>query len=1157
MSPISFSRKIRSPRFRRGFALILTLMMMVLLTVIALGFLSLSTITLRAEGQGDAMFSARANARMALQLAIGQLQGQAGNDTRVTARADILDAKNPLITGVWKSWQGTDHETSGTFAGRPIPPGDYRAAKTARFLGWLASSSIADPLAMPDATVGSGKATLLGSGTVGSDHPTLQIALKPAMVTTGRQSGGIAWWVGGENQKARLPKPYQVSATAPEAGWAGQAKSHSVADTKPLRMEGLLADATPAGKAMTLREADFIATAAPARASRDFFHDLSTVSTGLLTNTATGGWRKDLSVLSENWASQPTTGMPMFRLTPAKDLPTPRSGPSNPLANGSMLYPWAAFRNNGSGPIYQHGAVTSWENMMDYATFYKRVSVSGTGHFTTSTVAYACFGDSGDSYNFLHHVRILPAIARVQWVFSHTAGGISGSTLLQPRLLLTPIITLWNPYNVEITSPPLSYALNSPIPAALRYTTQTNYHAVMGGGTNYQPSMGSSLMAYNIKTGNGDSLTLKPGETRLFSPLSATPVPSGTTIDMSSGYRSGGGYYYPVTDDSGHALALPSTTTIKADAKFDSIHTQVGAPGVGIYLDGFLGNYADPSKQFVIANRMICTPDIANAIYPPLTSMASDTLGHCKDSPTPFLSTMYGFRMASRTHVPAKGFVQSSPLVDYTVMGPKDVLEPGLMRHYGGTGNPVNAPFDFSFVKHTPGGDSMLPNSSDTTGNGYIVTGFGKSDGLSRCVACELPTRPLLSLGELVNWDLRYENPVPPYAINLIGNSDATPLLPSNAVVNTADASLDVNLQHDDSYCANHLLFDDWFFSSIAPDPTGFGAVGRIQRNVYTDFVTGKTPLPNRAYLAIPDDAAAASAGAAAAIKLYTDQVSKVDSWKTIASRLEVEGMFNVNSTSITAWRALLGHARKQQVPYYSPSGTSWVTKLSAANDYPLTRFSIAGDAKVGEASNSGAFPEANDFAGYRTLDEKFLDALAIKVVDQVRLRGPFLSLSEFVNRQLSSGDLALAGTLQSAMNNVMKTPATNPMAPIQALSTVSLAAPVRASDAEYKYPDAAVGYSGYGLPGWSRQADILRPIAPILSARDDTFTIRAYGDSRDAQGKIVASAVCEAVVRRTRDFIDSTDAANITTEPTSAVNKSFGRRFQIISYRWLTPGEI
>jgi hypothetical protein len=85
----------------------------------------------------------------------------------------------------------------------------------------------------------------------------------------------------------------------------------------------------------------------------------------------------------------------------------------------------------------------------------------------------------------------------------------------------------------------------------------------------------------------------------------------------------------------------------------------------------------------------------------------------------------------------------------------------------------------------------------------------------------------------------------------------------------------------------------------------------------------------------------------------------------------------------------------------------------------------------------------------------------------------------------------------------------------------------------------------------------VLRPIAPILSARDDTFIIRGYGDARDPAGKITARAVCEATVRRSRDYVDPADPADITTLPASSVNVLFGRRYRIISFRWLTPGEV
>ena len=58
----------------QGFALIATISVMVLLVMIALAMLSLSTIELRSVRHDDAMRTAQANARMALMIAIGELQ---------------------------------------------------------------------------------------------------------------------------------------------------------------------------------------------------------------------------------------------------------------------------------------------------------------------------------------------------------------------------------------------------------------------------------------------------------------------------------------------------------------------------------------------------------------------------------------------------------------------------------------------------------------------------------------------------------------------------------------------------------------------------------------------------------------------------------------------------------------------------------------------------------------------------------------------------------------------------------------------------------------------------------------------------------------------------------------------------------------------------
>ena len=155
----------------------------------------------------------------------------------------------------------------------------------------------------------------------------------------------------------------------------------------------------------------------------------------------------------------------------------------------------------------------------------------------------------------------------------------------------------------------------------------------------------------------------------------------------------------------------------------------------------------------------------------------------------------------------------------------------------------------------------------------------------------------------------------------------------------------------------------------------------------------------------------------------------------------------------------------------------------------------------------------------------------------------------------LGPADLALAGAIQTALNELTADSSLNPFSVMQDESVASVGNPPGKDD--YVFPEAAVGHNTYGLPGWTRQADILRPLAPILSARDDTFTIRAYGESRAANGTVQARAWCEATVRRTRGFIDPADESDITTQPTKEANQTFGRRFKVISFRWLNADEV
>jgi len=1183
-------------RRQRGFALIITLSMMVLLTIIALGFLSLSTISLRAASQSTDMAIARSNAKMALMLAIGELQKNAGPDTRITAKADLVDPNNPPVLGVWKSWEGTDHLPT---TGLPTAP-DYSNHKKARFLEWLTSAPVNNDLAIPPSTVAGSAATLggtqrvslVGPGTVGTILPNQrQIFLDPVGVQNAANtySGSYAWWVSGENQKARLPKPYEPSSSTP-SGWALLSKSHSVADPSTFGLntvlsQGTLSDptsVTPALKAVSIKQSDLIG--AGTAVSQTYFHDLSTTASGLLTNSATGGWRKDLSLASENWSSLSST--PMFRALPTKDLIYGTATSSDYYAKHSLPYYWCDYRRSSgnAAPIYNTGAVCSWTNLVNYALLYKNQTPTTSG----PSVNITRFDIWNGPADYLHSIRLMPLIARVQWIFSHRAvqGGTSAAPTYALKLVVQPVITLWNPYNVKIAAfaDDINLELHMCIPPVLDYK--------VGG----QPIFPSDKFAGKVLTLQGESLvdsanrgirgvtgpttyqikggidTLAPGETRVFTippPTSANPAPTPgvNPVILKPGYTAGNGVEYDIgTISKPGSSAI--TTGLECNCEYNDPSAGGNAIGVGMYMDMRI------SGTQVMAYRMSYKKSLADAAYPPISAnkLPAPTLAQVASSiPTPFLSVMFGTRMASNTNLPSKGFVQSSPFVSYTAMGLKSQIEPGLMYAYPGVGHNVNSPFEYSF-KGLTANDPVLPDVG-ANNRGFIMTGFKVATGLSRCVIGELPTRPLCSLGELQGWDARFDNPVPPFSYNLIANSDATPLIPS---ANVSGATLgtkgEENMQFDDSYCLNHVLFDDWFVSSIATDPAAFGAppASSNPRKVYTDFLTVPAkPLANRAYKALPADISAASVSSSAATTVATKNVgTAATSWKTIASRLEVEGMFNVNSTSVKAWRALLGHARNERVPYEDANGNP---ALSGPTDYAFSRLTVAGDVECTQAGSSGARPDAAQFTGYRVFTEKQLDFLSTEIVNQVRLRGPFLSLSEFVNRQLSSGDLALAGAIQTALNKLAANTALNPYQVLQtstsSSSNISATTPAPTTvPSEYTYPEAAQGYSLYGLPGWTRQADVLRQLAPILSVRDDTFTIRAYGDARDASGKTVkARAVCEATVRRSKDFVDPTDDAATadlsnstgTVNTKQQANMLFGRRFEVVSFRWLSTNDI
>ena len=81
--------------------------------------------------------------------------------------------------------------------------------------------------------------------------------------------------------------------------------------------------------------------------------------------------------------------------------------------------------------------------------------------------------------------------------------------------------------------------------------------------------------------------------------------------------------------------------------------------------------------------------------------------------------------------------------------------------------------------------------------------------------------------------------------------------------------------------------------------------------------------------------------------------------------------------------------------------------------------------------------------------------------------------------------------------------------------------------------------------------------IGSTLTTRSDTFTVRAYGESKDINGKVLASAWCEAIVQRTPEPITPDATTGLNPKEPQGSEIDFGRRFRTISFRWLAKDEV
>jgi hypothetical protein len=437
----------------------------------------------------------------------------------------------------------------------------------------------------------------------------------------------------------------------------------------------------------------------------------------------------------------------------------------------------------------------------------------------------------------------------------------------------------------------------------------------------------------------------------------------------------------------------------------------------------------------------------------------------------------------------------------------------------------------------------------------------------------EIPLVPLSSLAQLqnlpqysmesLNWSGHFQQN------HAIGNSYASPGIPSNKIKSNGwpfYLSYYTNYQGalngqqpggdqwttgvsniDRSYAANHLLWDEYYFSSMAPQTGTFYQQFGKSRNLKTvvdQFFDDTRALPNAAYVPY---LAGMTAKEVSDSLVSTGGNPLTAAYQKSAAHLMAIGGFNINSTSVPAWTIMLASAHLKRPVITDTEGTG-TPAAQAKGNFIVSRFAMPIGGTPGQGST-----EDMRWRGYRELTADEIRQLAEAIVRQVKQRGPFRSLGEFINRRLASGsdDKALYGALQAALED--------PKVDINKDYGNMTITDADLAGTNYAFKKAALGPRYQGTPAYISQADILQPIAPVINARSDTFLIRSYGEVLSPDGKtVLAKAWCEAVVQRYPDYLNPVDKPEtpMTTTSLEPENKIFGRRFILKSFRWLSPNE-
>jgi hypothetical protein len=1193
--------------------------MMVLITVIAIGLMGLASIELRSSSRSVAAQQARANARLALVLAIGSLQKHAGPDQRVTGPADLLAGSagtnspvaNPNWTAVWKSVMPD---------GSPViqRQGNRGGLRDRRFSeGWDAESALLVQLVSGNedqrrftassANTDPAKFELLvGKGSLGASDNASQVRAPKVRVTDAGQSPGeYAWWVGDLGTRANI---------ATRDRFAGQ--SGRSAETRQLQIAQDFSTVATASKetpdevrAKLLTPGEFDLHAGEATGGTRF-HAFTTDSESVLADVREGGLKKDLTpYLLGNGSIDGLDGAEGLASLGVSDNDN-LIGPATKQA--ATLYPDGGEATRMADVSPSFGLLRDWAQRANSTSF--TATVANAEHPATRPVddnkmnGYGGHNQLPVQFENRTESDVAPVLVESSIYYNlsyYETADVDPRQKIGLRLHLYPRVAIWNPYNIALNVGASMVAMqingSKSVEVTLKDNRKQTFRMSWGrisnaSGAYSGPRRGTHY--FQLK-----AATIAPGETLVFSPagnqLYDNTTLSNNLLTPDVAPDPGRSFYMDKRPDndpspgSGERDVLfrvgqtfPPNPAIKHDRLMaEPVEWRevvpvkpsgnVQAAGYTQADDYFM--YWKPippgsgAKDLASFNRLPHGRFVSCAFQygdedelpvqwsnrDPVPFQRTDSSG--VTSQIPDRRTRDGFRLRWFREHPSNllgsGSLQGTPHFEdapianwnmrasYSLRSPYENVS-DVAPHYFGI-------YTRDLFDDAVAWTSLTPRSGP---GGQLGDPFDQPQAGVRRILFDVPRNgaEVVSLGAFQH--LKFSEFIwnPSYAF---GNSLADPRV--DLTMTQPDRSLDINsreggwnrdsigyatdgrsgsdtagvsdadnwahharglleqfmkdqnMTFDLSYELNHSLWDRYFLSTgTAQNKRAF--IGDPEKN----------PLPNGRLLPRP--------GA------NTREDDVID-FHRAASALTLDGGFNVNSTQVAAWEALL----------LSSAGVRGdEDQVSFPRIYNLS----------GTTDGSSA-TRSESWTSQRMLDRGDVRKLAEAIVVEVRLRGPFLSLSDFVNRRLVNDETGRMGALEAALNKSRVNASFTGNFPLNNREKLpnyrhvdNIKDPTRLE--QTSKPDS----SAWGALGFVTQADLLQALGPVLTARSDTFVVRSYGNALDKKGKVIAEAWCEAVVQRTPEPL-SPDESGIN--PDTRLPTDFGRRFEVKRFRWLHRDEV